>query len=140
MVASNPALSRPPQMEGANFLNLLIVDDDRAVREACRDVAITLGFDPQIAESAQHAYRALETRGADVVLLDLKLPGSSGLETLHAIRKNSPEALVIVVTGHGTIQSAVQAMKDGAYDYVTKPFSLEELQLLLKRVACHLKL
>ena len=140
MVASNPALSRPPQIEGANFLNLLIVDDDRAVREACREVARTLGFDPQIAESAQHAYRALETRSPDVVLLDLKLPGSSGLETLQAIRKNCPEALVIVVTGHGTIESAVQAMKDGAYDYVTKPFSLEELQLLLKRVAGHLKL
>ncbi|MBI3477932.1 MAG: sigma-54-dependent Fis family transcriptional regulator [Acidobacteria bacterium] len=140
MVAINPALSRPPQIEGANFLQLLIVDDDRAVREACRDVALTLGFDPQTAESAEQAYRALESRGADVVLLDLKLPGSSGLEALHSIRKNSPGALVIVVTGHGTIQSAVQAMKDGAYDYVTKPFSLEELRLLLERVAGHLKL
>jgi len=62
------------------------------------------------------------------------------MEALHTIRKNSPEALVIVVTGYGTIQSAVQAMKDGAYDYVTKPFSLEELRLLLERVAGHLKL
>ena len=140
MVASNAVLSRPPQIAGANFLNLLIVDDDRAVRDACRAVAQTLGFDPQVAESAESAYRALENRSADVVLLDLKLPGTHGLEVLHAIRKNSPEALVIVITGFGTIQSAVQAMKDGAYDYVTKPFSLEELRLLLDRVAGHLKL
>lgn len=140
MIASNAVLSHPPQIAGANFLNLLIVDDDRAVRDACRAVAQTLGFDPQVAESAEQAYRALENRGADVVLLDLKLPGARGLEVLHTIKKNCPEALVIVVTGYGTIQSAVQAMKDGAYDYVTKPFSLEELRLLLDRVAGHLKL
>src|SRR3981189_1135019 len=140
MVATDTALNRPPQIEGANFLNLLIVDDDRAVREACRAVAQSLGFSPQVAESAEQAYRVLNTRGADVILLDLKLPGARGMEALHTIRKHSPEALVIVVTGYGTIQSAVQAMKDGAYDYVTKPFSMDELRLLLERVAAHLKL
>jgi two-component system response regulator HydG len=140
MVATDTALSRPAQIEGANFLNLLIVDDDRAVREACRAVAQSLGFNPQVAESAEQAYRVLENRGADVILLDLKLPGARGLEALHTIRKSSPEALVIVVTGYGTIQSAVQAMKDGAYDYVTKPFSMEELRLLLERVSGHLRL
>ena len=140
MVATDTALNRPPQIEGANFLNLLIVDDDRAVREACRAVAQTLGFNPQVAESAEQAYRVLENGSADVILLDLKLPGARGLEALHTIRKTSPEALVIVVTGYGTIQSAVQAMRDGAYDYVTKPFSMEELRLLLERVAGHLKL
>jgi DNA-binding NtrC family response regulator len=82
----------------------------------------------------------LDSRGADVVLLDLKLPGSRGLDALHSVRKQRPEALVIVITGFGTIQSAVQAMRDGAYDYVTKPFSLEELRLLLERVAGHLRL
>src|SRR2546430_12551366 len=140
MLVSEPLIGQPLQIEGANFLNLLIVDDDRAVREACRAVAQTLGFNPQVAESAEQAYRLLENGSADVILLDLKLPGARGLEALHAIRKTSPEALVIVVTGYGTIQSAVQAMRDGAYDYVTKPFSMEELRLLLERVARHLKL
>ena len=140
MVATDSALSRPQQIEGANFLNLLIVDDDRAVREACRAVAQSLGFNPQVAESAEQAARVLDSRGADVVLLDLKLPGSRGLDALHSVRKQRPEALVIVITGFGTIQSAVQAMRDGAYDYVTKPFSLEELRLLLERVAGHLRL
>ncbi len=134
MVATDTALSRPPQIKGANFLNLLIVDDDRGVREACRTVAQSLGFSSQVAESAEQSYRVLESQGADVILLDLKLPGARGLEALHTIRKHRPEALVIVITGFGTVQSAVQAMKDGAYDYVTKPFSMEELRLLLERV------
>jgi DNA-binding NtrC family response regulator len=128
------------QIEGANFLNLIIVDDERAVREACREVAQSLGFNTFVADSAEHAYRVMETHGADVVLLDLKLPGVGGLDALHQIKARRPDAVVVVVTGFGTVQSAVQAMKDGAYDYFTKPFSLEELRLVLERVAGHLRL
>src|SRR5437870_7644160 len=83
-----------PQIEGANFLNLLIVDDERAIREACREVAQSLGFNTQVAESAEHAYRILEAQGIDAVLLDLKLPGAGGLEALHKIKNHRPEALV----------------------------------------------
>src|SRR5205809_4688758 len=129
-----------PQIEGANLLNLMIVDDERAIREVCRDAAQTLGFHTSIADSAEHAYRVLESNAIDVVLLDLKLPGAGGLEALHQIRERRPDAVIIVVTGYGTVQSAVQAMKNGAYDYVTKPFSMEELRLLLERVSSHLKL
>ena len=130
--------SHPLQIERANFLNLLIVDDDRTIREACREIAQSLGFNTQVAESAEQAYRLLDSASPDAVLLDLR--GSGGLEALHAIKKHRAEALVIVVTGYGTVQSAVQAMKDGAYDYVTKPFSMEELRLLLERVGGHLRL
>jgi two-component system response regulator HydG len=140
MLTTAPLVSQPTQIEGANFLNLLIVDDDRAIREACREVAQSLGFNAQIAESAEHAYRLLDTHSIDAVLLDLRLPGANGLEALHTIKKHRSDTVVIVVTGYGTVQSAVQAMKDGAYDYVTKPFSMEELRLLLERVAGHLKL
>jgi len=129
-----------PQIEGANLLNLMIVDDERAIREVCRDVAQTLGFHTSIADSAEHAYRVLESNAIDVVLLDLKLPGAGGLEALHQIRERRPDVVIIVVTGYGTVQSAVQAMKNGAYDYVTKPFSMEELRLLLERVSSNLKL
>jgi len=130
----------PPQIEGANLLNLLIVDDERSIREVCREVAQSLGFNTCVADSAEHAYRMLDTQGIDVVLLDLKLPGIGGLEALRQIRDRRPEAAIIVVTGYGTVQSAVQAMKNGAYDFVTKPFSMEELRLLLDRVSAHLKL
>jgi two-component system response regulator HydG len=129
-----------PQIEGANFLNLLIVDDERAIREACREVAQSQGFNTFTADSAEHAYRVLETQGVDAILLDLRLPGAGGLEALNQIKSRRPDAAVVVVTGYGTVQSAVQAMKNGAYDYVTKPFSLDELRLLLDRLVTHLKL
>jgi two-component system response regulator HydG len=140
MTVAEATLPTTPQIEGANFLNLLIVDDERAIREACRDVAQVLGFNTITADSAEHAYRILDSQGVDVLLLDLKLPGAGGLEALHQIKTRKPDAIVIVVTGYGTVQSAVQAMKNGAYDYVTKPFSMDELKLLLERVASHLKL
>ena len=138
--ALSPISARTPQIEPANFLNLLIVDDERSIREACREVAQSLGFSAYVADSAEHAYRLLDTQTFDAVLLDLRLPGAGGLEALRRIKEQRPEAVVIVVTGYGTVQSAVQAMKNGAYDYVTKPFSVDELKLLLERVASHLKL
>ena len=144
MTAMTSAALRPvtvtPQFEPANFLNLLIVDDERSIREACREVAHSLGFSAQVADSAEQAYRVLEMQTFDAVLLDLRLPGAGGLDALRRIKERRPEAVVIVVTGYGTVQSAVQAMKHGAYDYVTKPFSVDELKLLLERVASHLKL
>jgi two-component system response regulator HydG len=129
-----------PQIEGANFLNLLIVDDERAIRDACKEIAQSLGFNTFTADSAEHAYRILESQGIDAVLLDLRLPGAGGLEALNQMKSRRPEAVVVVVTGYGTVQSAVQAMKNGAYDYVTKPFSLDELKMLLDRLVNHLKL
>jgi len=133
-------ISAAPQLEPANFLNLLIVDDERAIREACREVAVSLGFSTYVADSAEQASRALESQNFDAVLLDLRLPGAGGLDALRRIKERRPEAVVVVVTGYGTVQSAVQAMKHGAYDYVTKPFSVDELKLLLERVGSHLKL
>jgi two-component system response regulator HydG len=128
------------QLEAANLLNLLIVDDDRAIREACRDVAQSQGFHTLVSESAEHAYRLLDSHSVDVVLLDLRLPGADGLEALRQIRARRPDVIVVVITGYGTVQTAVESMKEGAYDYVTKPFSVDELKLLLQRVAAHLKL
>jgi DNA-binding NtrC family response regulator len=129
-----------PQIQPANFLNLLIVDDERSIREACREVALSLGFNAFTADSAEHAFRVLDTQAIDGVLLDLRLPGAGGLEALRRIKERRPEAVVIVITGYGTVQSAVQAMKNGAYDYVTKPFSVDELKLLLERVSSHLRM
>jgi DNA-binding NtrC family response regulator len=140
MTTAELTLPATPQIEGANFLNILIVDDERSIREACREVAQSLGFNTFVADSAEHAYRLLDAQGIDAVLLDLRLPGAGGLEALNRIKSIRPDAVIVVVTGYGTVQSAVQAMKNGAYDYVTKPFSLDELKLLLDRVASHLKL
>src|ERR1700680_4179372 len=129
-----------PQTQPANFFTLLIVDDERSIREACREIAQSLGFAACAADSAEQAYRQLDTQAFAAVLLDRPRPAPGGWDALRRIKERRPEAVVIVVTGYGTVQSAVQAMKNGAYDYVTKPFSVDELKLLLERVASHLKL
>ncbi len=139
MSVAEPSMSDAAKAE-ANLLNLLIVDDERAIRDGCREVAQAIGFSTFVADSADHAYRVLETTGVDVALVDLRLPGAGGLEVLREIKRRRPETVVVVITGYATVQSAVQAMKHGAYDYVTKPFNLEELRLLLERVVGHLQL
>ena len=89
-----------PQSQPANFLNLLIVDDERSIREACREIAQSLGFAACAADSAEQAYRHLDSQAFDAVLLDLRLPGVGGLEALRRIRERRPEAVIIVVTGY----------------------------------------
>jgi DNA-binding NtrC family response regulator len=139
-VIATEAVTVSEQTAESNLLNLLVVEDERSVRECCREVAQSLGFNSQVAESREEACRALEDADFDVVLLDLRLPGGSGLELLRAIRQRWPHAVTIVMTGFATVQSAVQAMKLGAYDYITKPFNFEELRVELERVTNHLKL
>jgi DNA-binding NtrC family response regulator len=134
------AMAQNLEKPETNLLSLLIVDDERAIRDGCREVAQSIGFSTSIADSADHAFRVLDTTNIDVVLLDLRMPGTGGLEVLREIKRRRPETVVIVITGYATVQSAVQAMKHGAYDYVTKPFNMEELRLLLDRVVSHLKL
>ena len=116
-------------------LNVLIVDDERSVREGCREVVEALGFNTFTAENAAVAYRHLDSQEMDIVLLDMKLPGASGLEVLHEIKHRKPEAQVIIFTAYATVHSAVQAMKQGASDYITKPFSLDELKMILRRTS-----
>ncbi len=138
-VAGLHAMTETGQAE-TNLLNLLIVDDEQAIRDGCCEIAQAIGFSTYVADDAAEASQVMDTTGADVVLLDLRLPGSNGLDLLREIKRRRPEAVVIVVTAFATVQSAVEAMKNGAYDYVTKPFNLEELRLLLERVVSHLHL
>src|SRR5512146_673367 len=133
-IAANARQAEP------NLLNLLIIDDERAIRDGCREVAQSLGFTTYVADNAEHASRVMETASIDVLLLDLRLPGPGGLEILREVKRRRPHTVIVVITGYATVQSAVQAMKHGAYDYVTKPFNLEELRLLLERVVGHLQL
>ena len=128
------------QAADSNLLNLLIIDDERSVRESCREVADALGFHTSIADSPEHGYRTLDSTNVDVVLLDLRLPGTNGLEVLREIKRRRPDIVVVIMTGYATVQSAVQAMKSGAYDYITKPFNFDELRLVLDRVTGHLKM
>ena len=96
--------------ERPGLLNLLIVDDEGSVPDACREIATALGYHTSAAESAEQALRLTDSQTVDVVFLDLKLPGTGGLEAMRQIKARRPEIEIIVVTGHGTVESAVQAM------------------------------
>jgi two-component system, NtrC family, response regulator AtoC len=117
-------------------IRLLIVDDEQSIRKLCVTVGEALGFVCMEAESGDSALALLEEQPAHVVLTDMVMPHMSGLEFLEKVKKLLPRSEVAVMTGHGSIETAVQAMKLGAYDYITKPFSpLEELRLFLRRMA-----
>ncbi len=134
---SIPTFDQHPRPE---TLNLLIVDDERALREACKEVAESLGFTTFTAENAQAASRVMNVQSIDVVLLDMRLPGTNGLEVLKEIKRRQVDTTVIMMTAYASVHTAVHAMKQGAYDYVTKPFNLEELRLLLGRASAHVRL
>jgi two-component system response regulator AtoC len=117
-------------------IRFLVVDDEESIRRLCMTVAQGLGFTCTEAANGEAALALLEEQPAHIVLTDLVMPQMSGLEFLEKIRKILPRTEVAVMTGHGSVETAVQAMKLGAYDYISKPFSpLEELRLFLRRMA-----
>ncbi|MES2392032.1 MAG: sigma-54 dependent transcriptional regulator [Acidobacteriota bacterium] len=116
-------------------LHVLVVDDDPPVRNACAEIAVSLGYAAQVAESISAARAALTRAPIDLVLLDLKLPGGNGLSLLEEIRTRHPETIVVVMTAFATVGSAVEAMRIGAGDYLTKPFTLEEVSGVLERAS-----
>jgi two-component system response regulator AtoC len=114
---------------------LLVVDDEQSIRRLCMTIGTTLGFVCAEAESAEVALSRLDTETPDLLLTDLKLPTKSGVELLRQTKTLLPHTEVAIMTGHGSIESAVDAMKLGAYDYIEKPFRVEKMRLLLQRMA-----
>jgi two-component system, NtrC family, response regulator AtoC len=119
---------------------LLVVDDEQSIRRLCMTIGNTLGYSCTEAESAESALAQLESDAPDLILTDLKLPTMSGVELLRQTKIHLPHAEVAIMTGHGSIESAVDAMKIGAYDYIEKPFRVEKMRLLLQRMAEKVKL
>jgi len=116
-------------------LRFLIVDDEQSIRRLCMTVGQGLNFICIEAETAEAALGLIETATPDIVVTDLKLPSLSGTELLRKIKELVPRSEVAIMTGHGSIESAVEAMKLGAYDYIEKPFRVERLRQLLQRMA-----
>jgi two-component system, NtrC family, response regulator AtoC len=114
---------------------LLVVDDEQSIRRLCMTIGNTLGYVCMEAESAEAALGRLETDAPDLILTDLKLPAMSGVELLKQTKRLLPHTEIAIMTGHGSIESAVDAMKLGAYDYIEKPFRVEKMRLLLQRMA-----
>jgi two-component system response regulator HydG len=131
---SSPSKPIPITQLAAHRLRLLVVEDDPPVRDACIAVASDLGFDTIVADSIASAHQVL-TQPVDIVLLDLKLPGGNGLSLLDEIQTRHPSAIIVIMTAYATVDSAVEALRVGAGDYLAKPFTLEELGATLERAA-----
>jgi two-component system nitrogen regulation response regulator NtrX len=111
---------------------VLIVDDEKGVQSSIQGILEDVGFDSQAVSSGEEALEILAKKDFPVVLLDVWLPGMDGLEALARIRRLSPDAVVIMISGHGSIETAVRATKLGAFDFVEKPLSLEKTILVVK--------
>ena len=116
-------------------IKFLIVDDEQSIRKLCMTIGSSLGFECAEAESGEAALALLGSEGSDIVITDLMLPKMSGVELLQQLKDLQPRCEVAIMTGHGSIESAVQAMRLGAYHYIQKPFRVEEVKLILQRMA-----
>ena len=116
-----------------NGSTVLIVDDERTLARAVKTFLSEAGYDAEVAGNAEQALEMVESLRPDVVFADVRLPGMSGIDLLRRIREFDPAVPVIIMTAHGTIEGAVEAVKLGAFDYLKKPLDLEELKLLADR-------
>ena len=114
-------------------LNVLIADDEKNIRSGLGKALELEGYDVHLAEDGREALSIVDKRDIDLVIADLRMPRVSGEEVLKRMSASYPTIPVIILTGHGTIESAVNAMREGAYDFLTKPVNLDRLALLVKR-------
>jgi DNA-binding NtrC family response regulator len=121
-------------------IRLLVVDDEQSIRRLCVTIGQGFGFSCSEAENAESALARVSANPPDIVIADLRLPNLSGADLLRQIKGRWSSTEVVIMTGHGSIESAVEAMKLGAYDYIAKPFRVEELRLLLRRMAEKIRL
>jgi DNA-binding NtrC family response regulator len=119
----------------ARKISILIVDDEESVRDSLNDWFAEDGYHVKGAENAKRALSILESEDFDIILADLKMPGMDGLEMLKRIKTLKKDAIVIVMTAFATVDTAVKALKDGAYDYVTKPFDPDDLSHLIRNAS-----
>ncbi|MCD6418921.1 sigma-54-dependent Fis family transcriptional regulator [bacterium] len=120
-------------------MNILIVDDEKRLGVLFSRALRDAGFSAKSVETAEKALEMLN-QGFDLVITDLKMPGMDGVELLNRIKELYPDTVVVVMTAHGTVETAVKAMKAGAYDFLLKPFPTDELLLLARRIADELQL
>ena len=117
--------------------HILVVDDELAMRESLREILELEGFQVSQAESGEAALKVLEHSAIDLMLLDLKMKGMDGLQTTEAAKRLSPDTVIIMLTAHGTLESAIGAMRHGAFDYLLKPATVSDILASVQRGLNH---
>jgi PAS domain S-box-containing protein len=112
---------------------VLVVDDEQDIRDASERILSRVGYHVQKASRGDEALDILNKERVDILLLDLKMPGMDGLEVLERVRKQNTQIQVIVITGYATVETAIEAMKQGAYDFIPKPFEPDQLRIVVNR-------
>jgi len=121
-------------------ISILIVDDEESVRDSLYNWFIDDGYRVDCAENAKQALSILESKNFDIILADIKMPGMDGLEMHRRIKSLNKDSIVIIMTAFASVSTAVQALKDGAYDYITKPFDPDDLSYLIRNAANQISL
>lgn len=117
----------------AKRVRMLIIDDEEVIRDACTQIFTKEGYSVKGAENGDIGLKVFKEYHPDLVLVDLKMPGKSGMDVLEEIESTDPNVVQIVITGYATVSSAVDAMKRGAYDFLPKPFTPDEIRLIVAR-------
>ena len=117
-----------------------IIDDEPIIYEVLGDLLTGEGYDVEISSDGKEALEKLASKGSDLILLDLLMPGMDGIEVLKRLKKIDPCAVIIIITAYASVESAIKAMKMGAFDYIQKPFKHDELLLTVKRAIEHKRL
>jgi two-component system, OmpR family, phosphate regulon sensor histidine kinase PhoR len=117
----------------AQNIEVLVVDDEQSIREGSKRILDRMGFQVYMAANGQEGLNAVEAHTIGIVLLDLKMPGIDGMEVLRRIQNIDSSILVIVITGFATLETAIEAMKGGAYDFIPKPFEPDQLRIVVNR-------
>lgn len=125
---------------GKDTIKILIADDDESLRDFLTEAVSSWGYSASVACDGEEALRRLMMDRYDIVITDLMMPGMDGLSLLEKIQGLDGDILVIIITGYATIETAVKAIESGAYDYIAKPFRLDELMLVLKNASERLRL
>src|SRR5512139_13354 len=126
-----------PNSNAGLIAHILVVDDELAMRESLREILELEGFQVSLADSGEAALAVLDQTPIDLMLLDLKMKGMDGLETIEAAKGLSPETVIIMLTAHGTLESAIGAMRYGAFDYLLKPAAVGDIIASVQRGLAH---
>jgi two-component system, OmpR family, phosphate regulon sensor histidine kinase PhoR len=138
---SDPVMKTPGEDRSALFFkpSVLVVDDEKRIRDVCLKMLTGEGHEVAEAENAEAGIRMIDNKHFDIILLDLMMPGISGIDALVQIRAAHPDTVVIVITGYATLEHSIEAMKKGAFDFLSKPFSPGDLLIVINRAVEHIR-